>query len=152
MIILIFIFSIGLSQRPSNKAAKGQGNKGNNKDDTNSNPSPPPVDNNVNAFVNVDYGCHRHRRPWHELDQDERNQYINGFLELSRIGKLSTFTRQHASSVSSPQAHNTAAFLPWHRYFLWEMETAIRSLGDEYECFALPYWYIIIIHLLSDFV
>ena len=40
------------------------------------------------------------------------------------------------------QAHSTSAFLPWHRKFLLEFESALRALpGDEnFKCLTLPYW------------
>lgn len=100
------------------------------------------ITNNSEPLYVVNPGCHRHRKPWHELEDSERELYISGFLQLSSNGKLSNFTNQHASDISGVQAHTTAAFLPWHRYFLWEIENAFRSLGPEYECFAIPYWYV----------
>ena len=61
---------------------------------------------------------------------------------------ISAFVQQHASDTSSAQAHTTAAFLPWHRYFLWEFESAFRTeLGSDYECFSLPYWYSIYLYI-----
>eukprot|EP01084_Bolivina_argentea_P242135 406306_1 len=84
--------------------------------------------------------CGRHRKPWHELTEIERNLYINGVLELSKSGKLQIFTANHANEIASRQAHDTSAFLPWHRLFIWELETAIRSLDGKYKCFSLPYW------------
>ena len=59
-------------------------------------------------------------------------------------GKLKVFTQQHDiwdGNLGSQQSHATSAFLPWHRYFIWELESNIRELGGEYECFSLPYWY-----------
>ena len=86
----------------------------------------------------------RHRKPWHLTTGFEKNLYINGLKTLSSQGKLQVFTQQHASTISGKQAHSTSAFLPWHRYFLWELETQIRNLGGKYQCFVLPYWYALI--------
>ena len=40
-------------------------------------------------------------------------------------------------------------FLPWHRAIVMVVEDAIRALGGEYECFSMPYWYVMqyVIHV-----
>ena len=78
----------------------------------------------------------RHRRPWHLISDSERELYINGYKTLSENGKLETFVLTHADKISIQQAHSCATFLPWHRYMLWEFESAIRDLGEEYA------WYV----------
>ena len=93
--------------------------------------------------------CPRHRKPWHLTTQIEKDLYINGLLTLSSQGKLQVFTQQHADWPARKQAHGTSAFLPWHRYFIWELETQIRNLGGQYECFSLPYWYMLFIYIRS---
>jgi len=50
--------------------------------------------------------------------------------------KLRIFTSSHQTDAE----HRNSVFLPWHRYFLYELETQFRLLGDQYRCFALPYW------------
>jgi len=87
-----------------------------------------------------DTECPRIRKEWNTLDQSERDLYINGVLALANNGKFQTFTRQHGQAAAEAQAHGTSGFLPWHRLFLWELETQIRNLGGDYECFGLPYW------------
>ena len=84
--------------------------------------------------------CPRHRKPWHLISDDERQLYIDGLLTLSQQGKLQRFTQQHLNATASIQAHQNSAFLPWHRYFIWELESQIRELGGNYSCFSLPYW------------
>eukprot|EP01084_Bolivina_argentea_P266590 452191_1 len=84
--------------------------------------------------------CKRHRKAWHLISDFERDLYIKGFIRLSDMGIMTKFTMQHATLSVQQQGHSTAAFLPLHRYFIWELETQFRSLGDEYECFSLPYW------------
>ena len=74
------------------------------------------------------------------MQQSEQDLYINGILKLSQNGKLQKFTEQHAEIMANRQAHRTGSFLPWHRYYLWELESHFRTLGPEYECFAIPYW------------
>eukprot|EP01084_Bolivina_argentea_P094519 169919_1 len=83
---------------------------------------------------------HRHRKPWHEIPQSERDLYISGFKKLNENGKQWIFTATHADDYALHQAHANSAFPPWHRYFLWEFESAIRDLGGEHKCFSLPYW------------
>jgi hypothetical protein len=51
-----------------------------------------------------------------------------------------TFVMIHAWRTNKPQAHSTSAFLPWHRKFLVEFESMLRSLGDEFRCITIPYW------------
>jgi len=49
----------------------------------------------------------------------------------------------HAHYENKPQAHGTSMFLPWHRKFLFEFETAIREIvkdGVDYKCLTIPYW------------
>jgi tyrosinase len=85
--------------------------------------------------------CKRHRKPWHKLTNAERMLYINGWLYLHQNGQIPTeLSNIHATSYNSAQAHGGSGFLPWHRYFLWEIESLIRNIGPEYECFSLPYW------------
>lgn len=88
----------------------------------------------------------RIRKPWHLISQQERDLFVNGWMELYRNGKLSIFTETHGDS--SIDKHTNAAFLPWHRFFIWELETQFRSLGGEWECFALPYWLSLICYLV----
>eukprot|EP00486_Rosalina_sp_Unknown_P011025 CAMPEP_0201592236 /NCGR_PEP_ID=MMETSP0190_2-20130828/190180_1 /ASSEMBLY_ACC=CAM_ASM_000263 /TAXON_ID=37353 /ORGANISM="Rosalina sp." /LENGTH=436 /DNA_ID=CAMNT_0048050907 /DNA_START=269 /DNA_END=1578 /DNA_ORIENTATION=+ len=92
-----------------------------------------PVSNPVESSTSE---CNRHREPWHLLSDDERSLYINGFKELANQGKSQLFAKVHHAVAE----HGNAAFLPWHRLFLWEFETQIRKLGGDYSCFALPYW------------
>eukprot|EP00484_Ammonia_sp_Unknown_P000705 CAMPEP_0197021240 /NCGR_PEP_ID=MMETSP1384-20130603/2144_1 /TAXON_ID=29189 /ORGANISM="Ammonia sp." /LENGTH=879 /DNA_ID=CAMNT_0042449021 /DNA_START=23 /DNA_END=2662 /DNA_ORIENTATION=- len=93
-------------------------------------PTPPPTPRPTSGE------CARHREPWHLISQEQRDLYINGYKQLAQDGKLALFTQTHKESGK----HTEARFLPWHRYFLYELETQIRNLGPEYECFAMPYW------------
>jgi hypothetical protein len=31
-------------------------------------------------------------------------------------------------------------FFPWHRWFLYQFEELLRSLGPRYRCVSIPYW------------
>merc|ERR1719474_1002508 len=66
----------------------------------------------------------------------ERDLYINGFKELADEGIPQIFTQTHLESSE----HSNAAFLPWHREYIYLMENAIRNLGGQYSCFTMPYW------------
>jgi hypothetical protein len=37
------------------------------------------------------------------------------------------------------EAHGTPEFLPWHRWYTYQFETALRSVADD-PCITLPYW------------
>jgi len=92
---------------------------------------------NCNMISNT---CARHRKPWHLCNDEERNLFIQGFLQLQKLNKLEYFIEAHSDITSSRQAHFTSAFFPWHRYYTYELETQIRNLGPQYSCFSLPYW------------
>eukprot|EP01084_Bolivina_argentea_P271081 461128_1 len=87
--------------------------------------------------------CHteeRHRKPWHMITPAEKKLYTDGYLELHKQGKIEIFTATHADTTVLHQAHGTSAFQPWHRYFIWELESQFRNLGGKYKCFSLPFW------------
>ena len=84
----------------------------------------------------------RERRPWSELTTAERNLYINGFRQLADSGIMQEISKTHYQRRN--EAHGTEIFLPWHRAFIFEVENAIRGLGGQFECFAMPYWYVLI--------
>eukprot|EP00484_Ammonia_sp_Unknown_P020004 CAMPEP_0197030500 /NCGR_PEP_ID=MMETSP1384-20130603/9728_1 /TAXON_ID=29189 /ORGANISM="Ammonia sp." /LENGTH=623 /DNA_ID=CAMNT_0042459871 /DNA_START=16 /DNA_END=1887 /DNA_ORIENTATION=+ len=86
------------------------------------------------------YSCPRVHKAWHLTTEDERQMYITAVHRLNEQGKLKLFGLTHQNFIDQIQAHNTAEFFAWHRYLLWEFENQIRRLGEEYECFALPYW------------
>ena len=69
-------------------------------------------------------------------------QFVTGFQTLRNNGKLSIFCETHQLNTNHQfmDIHHTAEWLFWHSYFVWEIETQIRNLGDEYKCFSMPYW------------
>eukprot|EP01083_Nonionella_stella_P015213 42581_1 len=87
--------------------------------------------------------CGRHRKPWHLLTNEEQMLYVTGFKQLRSNGVLDVFIETHHladTPTSFADVHFTGEFFPWHSYFLTEIETQIRNLGEAYECFSLPYW------------
>eukprot|EP01084_Bolivina_argentea_P026988 50160_1 len=83
---------------------------------------------------------HRHRKPWNQISQHERDLYITGIKKLNELGIQQILAVQHTEPRASVQAHGTADFGAWHSYFLWEIESQIRDLGGEHKCFTMPYW------------
>ena len=69
----------------------------------------------------------------------EQQRFVDAFHALQNNGKLDALIGAHADTDAFRQAHSTSAFLPWHRYYIWELETQIRELPG-YECFTLPFW------------
>eukprot|EP01084_Bolivina_argentea_P170740 295864_1 len=90
--------------------------------------------------------CRRVRRPWHTLSTEERALYISGLLQLRKKanGDIEHDELLNIGSVHedeySPFIHKTSAYLFWHGYFVWELESRIRNLGGKYRCFGMPYW------------
>ena len=95
---------------------------------------------------------HRIRKDFRDLTTTERAlwwQAMNDMKKHPTTRKDGTgsnlydeFVIVHAFKDNKPQAHGTSMFLPWHRKFLMEFETAIRvTLKDgDYKCLTIPYW------------
>merc|ERR1719356_1780507 len=67
--------------------------------------------------------------------------YVNGFQKLARDSILVLFIEAHErATAAANNIHLTSQNLFWHSYWLWELENTFRDLGEEYECFTLPYW------------
>ena len=86
------------------------------------------------------HSCSRVRKAWHLTTADEKQLFITGVHRLNNEGKIKLFGSTHYFWTDTTQAHFTAEFFAWHRYFIWEFENQMRKLGSEYQCFALPYW------------
>ena len=82
----------------------------------------------------------RVRKPWHALTYEEQMLYSRGFQRLHREGTLILFFESHDDASTNYGIHQTTQNFFWHSYWLWEMENSFRDLGEEYECFTLPYW------------
>ncbi|KJZ75412.1 hypothetical protein HIM_05108 [Hirsutella minnesotensis 3608] len=89
------------------------------------------------------------RRSWESMSKKERLDYIRaikclhkkptrGNLALSpgNENRLDDFTSSHINS--SLYIHQSGFFLPWHRYFVWSFEKALREECD-YRGYQ-PYW------------
>ena len=60
---------------------------------------------------------------------------LNSFILSHNVKNTST-----SWNCGRNNPHKTSQNLFWHSYYLWEFESQIRALGDEYSCFALPFW------------
>ena len=67
--------------------------------------------------------CPRIHKAWHLTTQHEKDLYIAAIHKLNDQGKLARFSTTHHFLIDSEQSHYTAAFFPWHRYFIWEVQS-----------------------------
>merc|ERR1719242_2273312 len=81
--------------------------------------------------------CTRLRRPVHTLDEDELMLYVDGIQAIRENGKYQIMVDAHSQYT---EVHRGSSFFFYHTYFVWEVETQIRKLGDKWKCFALPYY------------
>ena len=65
---------------------------------------------------------------------------MSGFHALRDNGIMDLFILAHRPSKYELNPHKTSQNFFWHSYFIWEMENQFRNLGDDYACFAMPYW------------
>jgi tyrosinase len=66
----------------------------------------------------------------------EVQNLTSAFNTLKNNGDYDDFVERHFNAASV--AHRGALFLPWHRKFLEELESALRNVDSSIE--ALPYW------------
>ena len=79
------------------------------------------------------------RRLWDDLSCEEQNAFLRNIRRLKRNGTYDTFVRVHIENERA--VHGTPEFLPWHRWFIYQFELALRSVADPpYRCMSLPYW------------
>lgn len=89
----------------------------------------------------------RRRKEVGDLTSFERQNIVAAMRELQQTPSRDpvdaangltiwdSFTRIHA--VTAQQTHNTLAFLPWHREFIYRLETEMRNF---YPSVTLPWW------------
>eukprot|EP01083_Nonionella_stella_P253989 873424_1 len=100
-----------------------------------SQPVPAPV---TFAPVTTPGNCDRHRKRWGSLTTAEQQLYVEGFKQLADQGIIQQLSQFHGDNFNI--LHSRAEFLPWHRQFIYDIESKIRNLGGVYECFSLPYY------------
>jgi tyrosinase len=80
----------------------------------------------------------RIRKNANVLTTAERDRFVAAFARLNNqgLGRFADFRNMH-TTVSSPQAHGAAGFLPWHRAYLLDLERELQAIDPT---IALPYW------------
>jgi tyrosinase len=80
----------------------------------------------------------RIRKNANTLTTGERNRFVAAFAQLNNqgLGRFADFRNMHVT-VSLPQAHGAAGFLPWHRAYLLDLERELQAIDPSV---ALPYW------------
>ena len=100
------------------------------------------------------WGCKKRvRKDYRDLTKAEQQLYFKAIKTAKQtpiknhtgtVGPgtnlYDAFVDIHAYIPNKNTAHSTSNFLPWHRKFLIEYESMLRSLGDEFRCVTLPYW------------
>ncbi|GAA3832495.1 tyrosinase family protein [Streptomyces phyllanthi] len=83
------------------------------------------------------------RKDVSRLTRSERRRLVAALLELKHRGEYDEFVRTHITYYTSDgegglrAAHMTPSFLPWHRRFLLDLESALRRVD---ESVTMPYW------------
>lgn len=81
----------------------------------------------------------RERRAWNDLSCEEQDAFLTSIRRLKVTGIYDTFVQVHVENERF--AHGVPEFLPWHRWFIYQFETALRLVADPpYRCMTLPYW------------
>lgn len=66
----------------------------------------------------------------------ERDRFLSAFVNFVISGQYQNFLDMHNEAVSS-QIHNRAAFLPWHRIYLLDLERHLQQID---KMVMIPYW------------
>ncbi|WP_037888741.1 tyrosinase family protein [Streptomyces viridochromogenes] len=83
------------------------------------------------------------RKNVRKLTRSERRRFVEALLELKRRGEYDEFVRLHIAffrgdgDTGLRAAHMTPSFLPWHRRFVLDLESALQSVDDSV---TVPYW------------
>ncbi len=80
----------------------------------------------------------RIRKNAESLTADERDRFLSALAVLNNSGQgaFADFRAAHMDDTSD-EAHGLAAFLPWHRAYLLDLERALQEIDPSV---ALPYW------------
>ena len=114
-------------------------------DDGNENPN----DGCHNGVRDTNYICDvpgqactkaRIRRDWNQLDDTEKELYVSAINDLKKSGIYDDFVHVHGLTNNKEYAHGTGGFLPWHRWYLFQFEEALRNQDDKYKDVTIPYW------------
>ena len=75
--------------------------------------------------------CHRVRKDFTSMTSSERARYIRAYKTISTSSQYKPeFDRliQLHSNLFSTDIHQTSEFLPWHRWYLLQMENLLKMV------------------------
>ncbi|MBT2676370.1 tyrosinase family protein [Streptomyces sp. DT2A-34] len=78
-----------------------------------------------------------------KLTRTERRRFVEALLELKRTGEYDEFVRLHIEYFVGDgdrglrAAHMSPSFLPWHRRFVLDLESALQRVDSSV---TVPYW------------
>jgi len=78
------------------------------------------------------------RKDANTLSSAERAELVAAILELKRTGIYDQFVLRHSNAVMS-SIHQSPAFLPWHRRYIWDYEKELQRVSNNPDL-GLPYW------------
>lgn len=76
------------------------------------------------------------RRAWRDLSCEQQDEFLDAILLVKRSGLYDEFVHLHEAVAIS--THGTPAFLPWHRWFLYQFEKVLQDATGK--CIYIPYW------------
>ena len=84
------------------------------------------------------------RKDYREFTSQEMTDYRAALQSLRNAGTWNTLSTAHANHFST-QIHTTGSFtgeqfLPWHRFFLLEVEWFLRNTSSTAAYLSIPYW------------
>jgi hypothetical protein len=71
----------------------------------------------------------RDRRPWRLLSCEEQEEFMVALERLKGSGLYDEFVLTHEWMNES--SHGRPGFLPWHRWFIHEFESALRLVAAD---------------------
>lgn len=84
--------------------------------------------------------CFRVRKNILSLTPEELADFLEALQTLKSNGMYDTITAVHGNPTTFNLFHGNDYFLPWHRWYVLRIESAVRDLGGKFACFSMPYW------------
>ncbi len=78
------------------------------------------------------------RKDANTLTAAERTELVDAVLALKTAGIYDQFVMRHANAIYR-SIHRCSAFLPWHRRFIWDLESELQRVSGNPNL-GLPYW------------
>lgn len=84
----------------------------------------------------------RTRKHWIAKSKLEQDLYLEALDLAIQTNKFQHFAKVHTEQQSEHEAHDTCAFLLWHKKYLLAFENMLRTMGDgeKFKCVTIPYW------------